>query len=44
MEVCKEIGKLENGQPDPCYDCASCDTQDCQICTDYDKYLKPDSQ
>ena len=33
----KEIGKLEDGSKDPCYDCKHCDTKVCLSCKDYDK-------
>lgn len=42
MEKCTEIGRLENGEPDPCYDCQVIDDRGiCQQCIDYDKYSKP---
>lgn len=38
---CHEIGKLEDGSPDPCYDCAVIDDKGiCQQCIDYNKYVK----
>jgi hypothetical protein len=38
---CHEIGKLEDGSPDPCYDCAVIDDKGiCQQCRDYNKYVK----
>ena len=35
--VCREIGKLENGKPDPCYTCKNID-EACVTCTGYDNY------
>uniref|UniRef100_A0A6M3LNL7 Uncharacterized protein n=1 Tax=viral metagenome TaxID=1070528 RepID=A0A6M3LNL7_9ZZZZ len=32
-----EIGKLENGEIDPCYHCKNSDSEVCQTCQDYDK-------
>ena len=40
-KVCREIGKLEDGSPDPCYDCPLSDTDTCQVCDDYGQYQKP---
>lgn len=33
-----EIGKLENGKPDPCYDCSKSDTEACLKCENYNRY------
>jgi len=43
---CREIGKLEDGSPDPCLDCGNIDkdisdVECCQICVGYDQYVKP---
>ena len=44
---CREIGKLEDGSPDPCYDCAVIDDQGacvgCGDVKDYDHYVAPDA-
>ena len=32
-----EIGKLEDGSPDPCYTCKHSDTEICDQCEDYNK-------
>ncbi len=38
-----EIGKLEDGQKDPCFDCKNLPGNDgaCKNCKDYDKYQAP---
>ena len=43
MEKCTEIGKLEDGAKDPCYDCTNID-KGCDHCgesADYDRYVAP---
>lgn len=40
---CREIGKLGDGNPDPCYDCANLPEHEdlCADCMDYSKYKNP---
>jgi hypothetical protein len=34
----KEIGKLESGEKDPCFDCELSDSPNCSSCEDYGNY------
>lgn len=36
-----KIGELENGQPDPCFDCKGNNCNICGLVADYDQYEPP---